>query len=79
MLFSDHNVWSQELDRSGRCRLHVVLVCLSSIFIISGIALEIKRISKYEEMVHFSSSHGSMGNIVESKIFYFKIHNSNAF
>ncbi|KAF2892927.1 hypothetical protein ILUMI_13241 [Ignelater luminosus] len=62
ILFSNDNVWSQEISRKQKYWIHGILIFIGSFFIITGIALEIDNRVKLG-VSHFTSAHSITGLI----------------
>ncbi|KAF2880004.1 hypothetical protein ILUMI_26164 [Ignelater luminosus] len=60
ILFSNDNVWSQEISRKQKYWVHGILISIGCFFIITGISIEINR-KNQRDLSHFISAHAITG------------------
>lgn len=62
ILFSNDNVWSQEISRKQKYWIHGILIFIGSFLIITGIALVID-FKVLHALSHFTSAHSIVGKL----------------
>ncbi|GJQ76744.1 hypothetical protein Trydic_g15587 [Trypoxylus dichotomus] len=63
ILFASDNVWSQGIEKNTKKIMHGILMGISAVLMIIGIALEINRAAGVTNYPHFQSAHAITGLI----------------